>query len=201
MLIFDRESVTKQIEPLPKRLRVAFAAACAQRQLPSYVRTSAVNSMGNPEAVTRILRELWESVEHNAFDVEKLRSDLALCDALTPSHDTPSFPGSGFAQRALLSLAYAFDTALDGSSQDTMWAAECAYNAVFAFIVQRFGGDSSTPRGRLQIISFPVMQAELSRQQADLAELLTAAKHLDREAAVITRVKCPAKRDAASFFG
>ncbi len=37
MLTFDRKQLMNQIEPLPKRLRIAFAAACAQRQAPHYV--------------------------------------------------------------------------------------------------------------------------------------------------------------------
>src|ERR1700735_3720052 len=67
MLTFETKQVIEQIDPLPKRLRVAFAAACAQRQLPNYVRTSAANPTGSPKAVTRMLRELWDAIARDAF--------------------------------------------------------------------------------------------------------------------------------------
>lgn len=205
MLTFDEKQVMDLIELLPKRLRAAFAAACAQRQLPNYIRTSAVNPIANPEAVTRMLRELWDSIEQNAFEPEKIRRDLDLCDALTPGDDTEWFSGGGFAQRALLSLAYAFDTALSGGSQEAMWAAYGACEALEKHIVERFGVDDVVPYnapGRCSFIdSFPIMQAELSRQQADLMELQVAAKAPSSEAAVIARIKRRAESDAGSFFG
>jgi hypothetical protein len=187
--------MTGQIELLPKRLRLAFAAACAQRQLPNYVRTSAANPMGNPEAVTRMLCELWSSIERNEFEPEKLRRDLDLCDALTPSHDTEWFSGSGFAQRALLALAYALDAALSGGSEDAMWAAYCACEALEKYITERFAVDDAS------IESVPIMQVELSRQQTDLMELRAAAKIPSNEIAVIAWIKRRAESDASSFFG
>jgi hypothetical protein len=38
VLRHDERDLRKQLERMPNRLRVAFAAACAQRQVPSYVR-------------------------------------------------------------------------------------------------------------------------------------------------------------------
>jgi hypothetical protein len=55
MLTFDRKRVTDQIELLPKRLRVAFAAAYAQRQILNYVRTSAANPS------FRDSKQIWRS--------------------------------------------------------------------------------------------------------------------------------------------
>jgi hypothetical protein len=201
MLTFDKDYIANKIEQLPKRLRVAFAAACVQRQLPSYLRTSAANPTGDPEAVTRMLRELWDAVERNAFEPEKIRRDLALCDSLTPSHDTEWFPGAGFAQAALLSLAYAFDSALSGGSQESLLAAKCGADALDDYIIQNFRVDVAAPGAESFIGASPIMQAELSRQQVDLAELSAPARHRGSEAAVIARIKRRAERDSGSFFG
>jgi hypothetical protein len=195
MLTFDKKQITGQIELLPKRLRLAFAAACAQRQYPNYIRTSAANPIGNPEAVTRIFRELWGSIEQNVFEPGELRRDRDLCDALTPGRDTEWFSGSGFAQRALLSLAYALDTALSGRSEDAMWAAYCACEALEKYITERFAVDDAS------IDSVPIMQAELSRQQTDLMELRAASKTPSNEVAVVARIKRRAESDASSFLG
>jgi len=200
MLTFERKQVMEQIDPLPKRLRVAFAAACAQRQLPNYVRTSAANPTGNPKAVTRMLRELWGDIARDAFAREKIQHEAALCAALIPDY-VECFEGIEYAEDAVLSLAFALDTALSGTSEDTMWAAQRAYSALNEYVIQRFAVDTNAPHAQAFIDSFPMIQAELSRQQVDLAELRAAVKHPGSEAAVIARIKGRAESDAASFFG
>ena len=201
MLRFDEKQIIVQIEPLPKRLRVAFAAACAQRQLPICIRTSAINPAGNPEAVTRILRELWDSAERDAFNPEKLRRDLAVCDALIPGRDAEYFSGSEFVQSALISLHFAVDTGLSGGSREAMRPAWYAYEALDEYIIQRFAVDVNAPGHQLFIDANPIIQAELLRQKSDLAELGAVAKDLRDQAAVISRIRRRAEKDASSFFG
>jgi hypothetical protein len=201
MLIFDRRQMLDQIESLPKRLRVVFAAACAQRQLPNYVRTSTVNPTGDSRSATRILRELWDDVTRNEFEVRRLRSDRAVCEALIPNYDQKYFEGIEYADDAIASLAYAIDTAISGSGRETLWAVERAYSALDHYIIQRFTVDVNVPRVQSLIDSFPMMQAELARQQADLAELRASAEDPDNQAVVIARIKHRAENDAASFFG
>lgn len=200
MLTFDREQMRDEIEALPKRLRVAFATACAQRQLLNYVRTSGNNPTGNPEAARRMLRDLWDSIEHNTFDLEKIQPALALCDALIPSYKVP-FEGIEFAEDAILSLFYALETALSGASQETVSAAQHALSALDEYIIERFNLDINGPNAESHVESFPIMQAELSRQQVDLAELRAVALHPSDERPVIVRIKHRAEADSASFFG
>jgi hypothetical protein len=200
MLTFDRKQLTNQLQPLPKRLRVAFAAACAQRQVPHYPHTSAANPTGNPKAVTRMLRELWKGLAQNALELEKLRRDRAVCDALIADYEE-RFSTLLFANNAVTSLAYALDTALSGDGQDAMWAAERACESLHYYIEDHLGVKPKTPRDWSPIVSFPIMQAELARQQADLAELHAATEDPDKQAAVIARIKQRAENDAASFFG
>jgi uncharacterized protein YjaG (DUF416 family) len=200
MLTFDRKRLMAQIEALPKQMRVGFAAACAQRQLPNYLGTTAANPTGNPEAVTRILRELWDGIARNSFQPEKIQREAAICQALIPDYEE-CFEGIEYAEDAVLSLAYAVDTALSGTSQDAMWAAEHAYGALNEYIIQRFGVDTNAPNAQSLIDSFPIIQAEISRQQVDLTELRAAAKHSGSEVAALTRIKLRAESDAASFFG
>jgi hypothetical protein len=200
MLTFDREQMMERIGPLPKRLRVVFAAASAQRQLPNYLRRSATNSGGNVEAAVRILRELWDSVARNEFELEKLRRDVAVCITLIRHYE--KYPeGIELAEDAVASLAYALETAISGGSQETLWAAERAYSALDQYIIERFGVDVNAPHAQARIDAFSIMQAELSRQRADLLDLHGAAKHPGNEAAVIARIKRRAERDAVSFLG
>ena len=82
-----------------------------------------------------------------------------------------------------------------------MWAVEQAYAALDDYIIRCFKVDVNVPHAQSYIDSFPIMQAELSRQQTDLAELHAAARGAADEAAVIARIKRRAENDAASFFG
>jgi len=116
MLTFDRRQVMDQIDPLPKRLRVAFAAACAERQLPNYVRTRGFNATGTPAAVTSMLRELWDSAERNSFErsvarkgtrphsSRNLSSALRRCDSEHRHADIRKKAGDG-AERAAAEAA------------------------------------------------------------------------------------------------
>jgi hypothetical protein len=202
MLTFDRDRMTEQIVALPKLMRVAFAAACVQRQLASPVRKPRVGSTGDRGSVTRMLRDLWNGVERNAFDVEKLRRDFAVCEALMHKYDgQPEDVDSEIHPQIPLSLAHALRAAFSDSSHDVMLAAEGAYNTLDAYITERFALDYNAPGIQALIDSYPVMQVELSRQQVDLAELRTAAQTPSAEAAVIARIRRRAERDAASFFG
>jgi len=201
MLTFERRQITDQIDPLPKRLRVAFAVACAQRLLPCYIRTSADNPTGNPKAATRIVCELWNAVERNTLDPEELQRALVACDAIIPDYEPKYFDGLEYAEDAIVSLSHALRAALGGESDEAMCAAERAYNALDEYINQKFRIDINAPGAQSRIDSFPIIQAELARQQADLADLRAAAKNPGSEAAVIARIKHRAEHDAASFFG
>jgi hypothetical protein len=201
MLTFERRQIVDRIDPLPPQLRAAFAAACAQRQLPNYIRAAAVNQIGGPGDPARILSELWESIESNAFELKKLKRDRAACERIIDDYYDGMFEGFEFAEDAVASLIYALDTACSRSSQDAMWAAERAHHALFDYIVKRFDLDPGEAAVRSQIDAFPIMQAEMSRQQADLLDLHAAAQAPGNEAAVIARIKRRAESDAASFFG
>src|SRR5215469_13531042 len=196
MLTFDRKQLTDHLEPLPKRLRVAFAAACAQRQLPNYVSASAANPRTDADAATRMLHGLWDAIARNAFDSKRIQRDLSVCRALLPDYDNGYFEGIEFADDAIVSIGLALDTALKGASHDAAGSAERAFSALDEYIIRRFHIDDSAPGAESLIDSFPIMQAELSRQQADLADLHAAAKNPGSEAAIIVRIKRRAESDA-----
>jgi len=201
MLTFESEQLIEQIRPLPRQLRVAFAVACAQRQIPNYLHKFSVDPIGDANTVVKILRNLWKGAERNIFALERLRRDLEICEELVTYYEHARREGNEYPEDAVSSLAYALDTVFSHGAQEAMWAASRARDALFAYITERFDLDAGTQHGRSLINSFSIMQAELARQQADLTELHAAVKHPGSEAAVINKIKRRAERDAASFFG
>jgi hypothetical protein len=203
ILRFEREKLTKELASLPKRLRAVFAAACAQRFLPTHIHRAEATRTCDPSAPRRIMKALWDSLEKDSFDANELRSDRDVCISLLPHPDAQFVEGEEYLDDALGSLVYALGVQLTGDSQEAAWAAERAYDALDRHVIQQHNIDTNTNRTRAQLLidSFPPIQAELRRQQADLAELRSAAKNSGSEAAVIARIRRRAEADSTTFLG
>jgi hypothetical protein len=201
ILRFEREKLTKELASLPKRLRAAFAAACAQRFLPTHIHRAEATRTSDPTTPCRIMRTLWDCLEADSYDVSQLRSDHDACMSLIPHPDAQFVEGEEYLQEALASLIYALSVQLTGDSQDAAWAAESTYNALDGHVVEQYNIDWNRTRDQSLIDSFPPIQAELRRQQVDLAELRSAAKNRSSETAVIARIRRRAEADSATFLG
>ena len=57
------DDLTKKLSSLPRRLRTAFAAACAQRMMPGYARFASGNFKPNPQQAIKSLDDLWNDIE------------------------------------------------------------------------------------------------------------------------------------------
>src|SRR5262249_7456075 len=67
------DDLSKKLSSLPRRLRTAFAAACAQRLMPAYTRFASGYSEPKPQQATKILDELWNDIENGSSDPSKLK--------------------------------------------------------------------------------------------------------------------------------
>jgi len=65
-LQFDEPSLIARLAKLPNELRVAFAALCAERQLPNYIRFSATSDLGNPNVLKEALGVDLERISRDA---------------------------------------------------------------------------------------------------------------------------------------
>jgi len=201
VLRFDRESLSKKLSSLPRRLRTAFAAACAQRLMPGYARfaSSNLNANANPQPASKILNELWNDIQSGSSDPGKLKRDVEACETLIPDSEANYFEGIEYVEEALFSLAYAIDSELKGGAEEAVWAAEQGPNSLFRF-VERLMGYAESRADMARIDSHPLMQAELRRQEADLADLESAAKNPGSEPAIIARIRRRAEADSEFFF-
>lgn len=199
LLRFSRDDLSKKLSSLPRRLRTAFAAACAQRLLPGYARFASGNLNANPRQAAKILDELWNDIQSGFSDPSKLKRNVETCETLIPNSDLNYFDGIEYVESALFSLAYAIDSELKGGAEEAVWAAEEAPNSLFRF-VKRLLGCAESRAEMARIDSHPLMQAELRRQEADLADLESAAKNPSSEPAMIAGIRRRAQADAEFFF-
>jgi hypothetical protein len=147
------------------------------------------------------MKALWDSLEKDSFDADELRSDRDVCISLLPHPDAQFVDGEEYLDEALGSLIYALSVQLTGDSQEAVWAAERAYDALDGHVVQQYNIDWNRTRDQSLIDSFPPIQTELRRQQVDLAELRSAAENRGSETAVIAHIRRRAEADSATFLG
>ena len=166
---FDETALLQRLERLPRALRVAFAAACAQRMLPAYNAFSAVNGQGSPDEVDQAMGRVWSGL----FDpgVPEVERDIARVMELIPREDADEWlPEQPYAEDATAALVYALRTAKSGEAQEAAWAARRVYEALDHHVMNRLGIE-----GEEEVLDHPLIQAEFVRQDRDLAMLERAA--------------------------
>jgi uncharacterized protein YjaG (DUF416 family) len=198
MLSFDQKELLNDLAELPTILRTTFAAACAQRLLPNYLRYADHVKNANAAAVSNALTTLWRMIESNRFDAAWLTKEYDLCVSLMPDAYKEYIQGHEEALDAVLSIAFAIRAQIDADDVElAVSAARQAYNALDHYIYERYGIDIGAPGAQQRIDAYPVMQIELRRQQVDLAELQSVMENPGSEPAIISRIRRRAEQDAA----
>lgn len=175
ILGFNEQSLVGELERLPSPFRVVFAAASAERLLPAYISFSRQTGRADPTALATILERLWLDAQGNRMDTRQVQEDVDLTMSLIPQEDTISWVSEqALAEDAAAAVAYALRCRLNGQAQEAVWAARRAYEALDHFVIAREGIDTSKAGAEAQVLSHPLVQAELLRQQRDLGELLAA---------------------------
>jgi uncharacterized protein YjaG (DUF416 family) len=202
LLRFDEPQLVAQLEGLPTGLRTAFAASCAERLFPAYVRFSRRTAWGDPKSLAAILERVWRDLEgDDEMSAEQVQEDLRLCMTLIPGEDDclPWMSDQAYAEDAATALAYVLRCRLEGQAREAGWAARCAYEALDHYVINEADIDPNRPGGEGEVLSHALMQAELKRQDRDLEQLLrwNAANVFMQIASLRRR----AKEEAESTFG
>jgi hypothetical protein len=167
--------------------------------MPGYSRFASRDFKPNPQRAAKILDELWSDIENGSSDPGKLKRDVETCKTLIPDDDVSYFVGYEYVEDSMCSLMYAVESELKEGAEEAVWAAERAQESLFGF-VESLVGNAESRADMVRIDAHPLMQAELRRQEADLADLQTAAKSPGREAEIIARIRRRAQTDAEFFF-
>jgi uncharacterized protein YjaG (DUF416 family) len=199
---FDEEELVAKLRRLPIAFRVIFATACAERLMPAYRLFYTEVGDGDPVAMSRALQDLWSNpvlpeVHEDVYEqqLEKIMGLIPQDGKLGASWSDQAI----YAQDSGMSLAYALRARLTGEPQEAAWSAQVAYSALDNFIINREGIDTNKPGGEQKVISHPIVQTELGRQQRDLNELLDSSDQDVQE--ISFRFRDRARVEAGSFFG
>jgi uncharacterized protein len=202
ILRFDQKLLLARLERLPNRLRVTFAAACAERQLPNYLRFVITTGQGNPERLVGALRCLWEDVEGRTSDSTELKGYLNACMSLLPEDEEDDLGViSYYAEDAVSAVVYAIEARLSSDIRAAVESAQVAYSSLDEYVSGMLQFQSIGKNQEAQILAHPLVQAEFQRQRADLLELQEIAGKPADERAGIAEIHRRAQADAKTFFG
>jgi uncharacterized protein YjaG (DUF416 family) len=191
---YDEQEIIRKLDQLHTRAKVAFAAACAERQVPGYVAFSRQTGRGEPHALIDILERVWRDVLGDKMLDDEIQRQLARCMALIPQEDEgPWVNEQAYAEDAASAVVYALRARTTGESQEAAYAARVAYEALDHHVINRLGVEDDD-----HVLAHPVVQAELAHQHRDLDELLGASADLT---ALLIRLRDRASTEAATFFG
>jgi len=197
---FNEQSLIKRLDQLPSLFKVLFAATVAERLLPAYLNYSRRTGRGNPKALSAAMQRLWLDLEGHRMDTAQLNENLDSVMGLIPREDDSSWvPEQAWAEDAAAAIAYALRCRESGRSAESAWAARRAYEALDHMVITKMSIDTSRPGAGEEVLSSPLIQAELSRQQRDLDELL--AGNLQNIASVARRMRQRARAESTIISG
>lgn len=173
MLRYSEPELVRNIERLSNRARVSFATACAQRMFPAYVDYGVKTRKGDPGLVAKILARLWRDIIEERISEAEVHHNITQCMELIARDDEqPWVIQTAAAQNAVSAVAYALRCQKTYQAQEAGWAARMAYEALDDYVISQEEIDTNEPGAEAKLLSHPLIQAELARQQRDLDELL-----------------------------
>lgn len=170
---FDEFALIQTLDALVPRLRVAFAASCAERHLPLYDDFQRLSGRGRSETLTAAVKQLWHDLQEDAQAITALNEHLARVMEAIPSEENESeWPQQqACAEDVATAVAYALRCRISGESQEAAWAARRCYELADRVAINALAdGDVKFP-DESATLSHPRVQRELRLQGEALAQL------------------------------
>jgi len=197
-LRYDRDELTVRLARLPTRLRAAFAAACAERQIKNYERFLP-NQVSEANVLKLTLQKVWEDAEGNAVNPSELASLRDRCQSIIDDNDLDNTAPLPF--DAAASVHCAVSARLTDNPNEAVWAAERANAAADWALTEKLNLSTIDRELNELINAHPMVQAELRRQQLDLEDLEQAGRGERTITGVVAKVRDRARHDAETFLG
>ena len=122
MRMYDERALVARLEPLDRRAKTAFAAACAQRLLPLFERYArVVGATAHAHRLAEILAAAWDVSSGRVIDVQSIYYEV---ESMSPKdYEGEWVMESGYGENAAAAVAYAIRTWLTDDPQEAAWAA------------------------------------------------------------------------------
>ena len=193
MLKYDEPKILDELGALPNFARVAFAAACAERQMADYARVA--TNLDTFKSVASALDCIWNELLGVPTRDETLTRHLSECMSALPQPESPE----GQDTDAITSTAYAIRARLTGVIQEAAWAARHAFDNLYFYLTDPIPSKEFTPEAEQRVLAHPLIQAELQRQRRDLSDLTELVRDKGNLISTILRLRARAKEAAQHF--
>ncbi|HSI83317.1 MAG: DUF416 family protein [Candidatus Methylacidiphilales bacterium] len=173
MLEYDESTLKVGLEKLSPERRMLFASLAATRVAPAYSIFHSQSGQGDESAYFEALQFLWSQLLIETVEEEKVEAYVQKVFSLIPAQGDTWVTWSAQAEDATTALVYALGCLKTASVREAAWAARRSYNTVDNIVVD----DPSVQIGgahEKQILSSPLIQAELQQQVHDLQMAETA---------------------------
>lgn len=197
---YNEEQLIKEFARVPEKLRVVYAATCAERLFPAYERYLKQSGKKYEANLKDLKERLWLDLNGTTMSDSEIDDAIEKCmTVIQDINDSEWIPGSEAADAAATSLCYAFRCRKTGDPQEAAWAVRRLYDALDNFIINQENIDTNQPGGESKVLAHPLMQAELARQRRDLNELLEFQGEDISQLAIPLHER--AKAEAQTIFG
>lgn len=189
------------LEKLPPKLRVVYAACCAERLIPNYARYTARTGYGNPALLMGALDMLWRHLEGEEYSDEAIKTIISQCMFVTPEQEGwPWSEETSRASDAAVATIYALEAHSSETCQEALWAGRTVFDSLDEHIVDIIGVNVADPSSSRMIREHPLFQEEVKRQRRDLNDLLRIAGTPDLLVRFMRELRERAQAEAPHVF-
>jgi hypothetical protein len=147
-----------------------------------------------------MVEKLWADCIDRRMEDEEVKRCSEQCLELVPTEDEGwDEETQPYAEDAAAAVAYAYWSRLTGSSQEAAWAARRIYESLDRYVQTITDLAPGDPEDELAVLSHPTVQAELARQQRDLADLAGLMKLVDTNKSLVA-LRERSEREAGIIF-
>lgn len=196
---FSERTTSQLLKMLPREMRAAFAAACAERLLPRW-RAYAKRLSDAQEAATDVeqaLRSLWSILESKDTATPVLDELKAGVLASIPDEDQAWSVGEPYAEDAAAAVAYALQAFSDETTDSAKFAARRVYEVLVNYLESAEEGTRERTAGA---VPDTLVEQELARQNRDL-HALAAATSKSQQIETILQLRELARSESEILFG
>jgi hypothetical protein len=191
------------IDRLPTSLKAGLAAACTQRQAEAH-RACKRRTDGSAKEFDDLLERIWQDACSLQASEQEHKQWRAVADKLIRSKDNKNDMYDASVQYVLLSVLYTVRVLMNGKTEDTIHAADRAFESIREFLI---GSHCKTPEididdpDRVQkVMAHPLTRAEHQRQERDLFEVEQAVLRGEKTPSIVERLRKRAELEAHSFI-
>ena len=189
---FDSANLLDRVQRLARVSQLAFGGACCERLLPNYRAFQTTANWGNVTVLRNALDFVWASIPTGQVSPAEVQIHIQKCEAMAPSSNDFDVLLVTAAQDACFSVCSLLDFILSADPKSIVQIATYATDSIDLFVQEIEGMAPGANDLEEKILTHPLMQKELVRQNMDL-ELL--------ETAPLTEVSIKRLRDLADYDG